>query len=82
MTEIPFGMIARVPKLLVKLLFTFLRFKRRVRMSAKKMKKSLVKGGMNRSQAADLAARYEESVSIRKLIKANAGGSSPFSFMF
>ena len=82
MSEIPFGMIARVPKLLVKLLFTFLRFKRRVRMSAKKMKKSLVKGGMNRRQAADLAARYEESVSIRKLIKANVGASSPFSFMF
>ncbi len=82
MSEIPFGIIARVPKLMFKLFFSFLRFKRRVRKSTRKLKKSLVKGGMNRKQAADLAARYEESVSIRKLIKSNVGSSTPFSFLF
>ncbi len=71
MSEIPFDIIARVPKLIIKLSFSLLKLKRRVRVCARKLKKSMVKGGMDKKQAKALAYRYEESLSIRKFLKNN-----------
>jgi len=71
MSDFPFEIIARVPKLVIKLSFSALKFKRSVKVSAKKLRKSMVKGGMDRRIAKQLANRYEEHLSIRKLLKAN-----------
>ncbi len=79
MSDVPFGVLARIPKLLFKLFFTFLRFKRRVKKSAKRLRKAMIKGGISKKDAAILTARYEESVSIRKMMR-NAGVNLPFSF--
>ena len=75
MSRIPFGILARVPGLLIRLAFSALKFKRKVKKSARKMKKGLVKGGMSRERAKELVCKYEEDLSIRKFIKANMGGS-------
>ncbi len=80
MSEIPFGILARVPRLLFSLFFTFLRFKRRVKKSAKRLRKSMIKGGISKKDAIRLTARYEESISIRKILQ-NAGVDLPFSLM-
>lgn len=70
---------SRLPVLGIRFLFTFMRFKRRVKKSAKRLRKSMIKGGMSKKDAAILTARYEESVSLRKIMK-NAGVDLPFSF--
>ena len=75
MSKIPLGAIARVPGLIIRLGFSALKFKRKVRKSAKKMQKGLIKGGMSKERAKELVCKYEEGLSIRKLIKSNMGDS-------
>ena len=75
MSRIPFGILARTPGLLIRLAFSALKFKRRVKKSARKMKKGLIKGGMSRDRAKELVCKYEEDLSIRKFIKSNMGDS-------
>lgn len=72
---IPFAAIARTPGLIIRLGFSALRFKRRVKKSARKMKKGLIKGGMSRERAKELVCKYEENLSIRKFIRSNMGDS-------
>ena len=72
---IPFGVIARAPGLVIRLGFSALKFKRRVKRSARKMRRGLVKGGMSRDRAKELVSKYEEDLSIRKFIKSNMGDS-------
>ena len=79
MSEFPFAVLARVPKLTLSFFITFLRFKRKVKKSAKRLRKSMIKHGMSKEDAAKLTAMYEESVSIRKLIQ-STGADLPFSF--
>ena len=68
MSDIPLGAIARVPGLVIRLVFTAMRFKSRAKKSARKLRRAMIKGGMSREMATRLAARYEESFSIRELI--------------
>ena len=75
MSNIPVGIIARVPGLVIRLGFSALKFKRRVKKSAKKMQKGLIKGGMSKERANELVCKYEEDLSIRKFIKSNMGDS-------
>ena len=75
MSRIPFGILARTPGLIIRLGFSALKFKRRVKKSARKMKRGLIKGGMSRDRAKELVCKYEEDLSIRKFIKSNMGDS-------
>jgi hypothetical protein len=61
--------MSRMPKLGIKFLVTFMKFKRRTRKSAKVFRRSLVRSGMDRQQAKELAEAYEVTFSVRKLIK-------------
>ena len=81
-SSIPFGAIARVPGLALRLGFSALKFKRHVKKSTRKLRKGLIKGGMSRERANELACKYEESLSIRKFIKSNLGDSGLSSIPF
>ncbi len=80
MSDIPLGALAKVPRLILSLFFTYLRFKRKMKKGTKRLRKSLIKGGMDKKMANELASRYEESLSIRKLLKSGIlkGASIPF----
>lgn len=79
MSDIPLKALARVPGLIIRLFFTYLRFKRKVRKSTRKLRKGLRKGGMSKERANQLASKYEEGLSIRKFFRDNIGGSDlPF----
>lgn len=70
MTEgIPLVVLARAPGLVIRLGFSVLRLKRGIRVSARKLRKGLVKGGMSREMARKLACKYEEDLSFRKLMR-------------
>ena len=73
--RIPFGILARTPGLIIRLGFSALKFKRKAKKSARKMRRGLIKGGMSRDRANELVTIYEEGLSIRKLIKSNMGDS-------
>ncbi len=68
-------MLARTPGLIIRLVFSALKFKRGVKKSAKKLRNSMIKGGMSRDRANELAYRYEKGLSIRRLIKSDMGDS-------
>ena len=80
MSEFPLAALARVPRLVLSILFSALRFKRRIKKSAKVLRKSMVKGGMEKKLAKELASQYEESLSVRKLMQKALGGASIFPF--
>ncbi len=81
MSELPLAALARVPGLLIRLVFSALKFKRKAKKAARKLRKGMVKAGMDRATAARLSSRYEESFSIRRLIsQATGDGSDGFSF--
>jgi hypothetical protein len=85
MSEFPLQALARVPGLVIRLFFTVLRMKRKAKKSARKLRKAMIKGGMDRKRAKELASKYEEGLSFRKLMKGVMGGtgsSFPFSFDF
>ena len=72
----------KIPGLAIKLLWTYMRFKRKMKRSARAMKKGMIKNGMDRKLAKKLAESYEIDFSIRKLMK-NQGISIPgFSNLF
>ena len=82
MSDLPLAAIARVPGLLIRLVFSALKFKRRAKKSAGKLRKGMIKGGMDRRMAKELAKKYEESFSIRRLIGQATGGDSDLSSFF
>lgn len=82
MSEFPLAAIARVPGLVIRLLFSALKFKRKAKKAARKMRKGMIKGGMDRKLATQLAARFEESFSIRQLIGKATGDDSGVSSFF
>ena len=53
----------------VKLLFAYMRLKRKARKATRVFRRNLVKGGMDREMAQRLATEYECFVSIRQLVK-------------
>ena len=79
MSEFPFAVVARIPGLTIRLVFSALRFKRKVKKSTKKLRKGLRKGGMSKERANELAQKYEESLSIRNFFR-NAIGDSDLPF--
>jgi hypothetical protein len=79
MSDVPVAALARVPGLIIRLLFSAMKFKRRAKRAARKMRKGMIKGGMDRKLAKMLASRYEEQVSIRKLIGQATGEEFGFS---
>ena len=79
---VPFQALARAPGLIIRLALSALKFKRSVKKSARKMRRVLVKGGMTRDRAKELVCRYEEGLSIRKLINSNMGDSDFSSIPF
>jgi hypothetical protein len=79
LSEVPVAAIAKVPGLVIRLLFSAMKFKRRAKRAARKMRKGMIKGGMDRKLATMLASRYEEQVSIRKLIGQATGEDFGFS---
>jgi hypothetical protein len=81
MSELPLAAIARIPGLVLRLGFSALMFKRKAIKSARKMRKGMVKAGMDRKMAKELTLRYEETFSVRRLMKMATGGkkgASPF----
>jgi len=82
MSDFPFEIVARIPGLLIRLVFSALKFKRSVKKSAKKMRKSMIKGGMSRERANELACKFEEGLSFRKLMKTAMGDSGLSSIPF
>ncbi len=82
MSDFPFAIVARVPGLIIRLGFSALKFKRKAKKSARKMRKVLIKGGMSRARATELVNKYEEGLSVRKLIKSNMGDSGLSSIPF
>ncbi len=82
MSELPLAALARVPGLTIRLVFSALRFKRRAKKAARKLRKGMIRGGMDRKLAEKLASQFEESFSIRKLISRATGDglSSVFPF--
>jgi hypothetical protein len=79
MSELPLAALARIPGLLIRLGFSALRFKRRAIKSARKMRKGMVKAGMDRKMARELSLAYEEAFSVRRLISQAAGGDGGLS---
>ncbi len=83
MSDIPLAALARVPGLLIRLVFSALKFKRMAKKSARKVRRGMIKAGMSREKAKTLADKYEETFSIRRLIAGATGGdgiSSLFPF--
>lgn len=79
LSEIPVAAIAMIPGLVIRLLFSAMKFKRRAKRAARKMRKGMIKGGMDRKMATLLASKYEENISIRKIIgKATGDDFSSF----
>ncbi len=59
----------KVPGLVLRFGLFYLKFKRKMRKGAKVLRKSLIKSGMSKAQAKELAEVYEVSFSIRELLK-------------
>lgn len=71
--------MSRAPGLIIRLGLTFLRFKRKAKKDARILRKSLVKNGMDKDMAKELADAYAMQISIRKLFKGQ-GAEFPFNF--
>ncbi|MEW5937089.1 MAG: hypothetical protein AB1665_04625 [Candidatus Thermoplasmatota archaeon] len=69
MSDVPLGAASAVPRLITSVLFTALRCKRRMKKSARGFMRGLERGGMNRKDARRLLERYEEGLSIRRLLR-------------
>ena len=63
------AILAMVFVLMVKLLFVYMRFKRKAKRAAKNFRKAAVKGGMDKETAARLSQDYECFFSIRALMR-------------
>ena len=82
MSELPLATLARMPGLVLRIGFSALRFKRKAIKSARKVRKGMIKAGMDRKLAKDLTQRYEETFSIRRLMAGAAGERSGLSSLF
>ena len=78
---IPLSALARVPWLVIRLVFSALRFKRKAIKSARKVRKGLIRGGMSREKAKELTMKYEEIFSVRRLMAVATGGDGFSSFL-
>jgi len=77
--EDPIKMVAVAAKgmiLAVKLLFVFMRFKRKAKRAAKTFRKAAIKGGMDKALATQLSEEYAGFASLRKLMKSTMGSKS------
>lgn len=72
---IPLGALVRTPGLVIRLGFSVLRMKRRVRKGSNRLRRTLIKNGMCPERARILAYKYEEGLSLRKLINTATGDS-------
>jgi hypothetical protein len=81
MSELPLAAMARIPGLLIRLVFSALKFKRRAIKSARKVRKGMIKGGMSREMAKALTEKYEETFSIRRLMAGATDGEGLSSFI-
>ena len=61
--------LSKAPGLLVRLTFTYMKFKRKAKKSARALKKGMRKAGMDKKMANELAEAYEVTFSIREFIK-------------
>ena len=61
--------LSKAPGLLVRLTFTYMKFKRKAKKSARALKKGMRKAGMDKQMAKELAEAYEGKFSIREIIK-------------
>ena len=69
--------MSRVPGLVVRLGFSFMRFKRKVRKDTKILRRSMIKNGMDKKMASELAEAYATNLSIREFMKGQ-GMDIPF----
>jgi len=73
------AVVARGLVVVVKLVFVYMRLKRKARRAMRVFRKNLVKGGMDAETAQRLASEYECFVSIRKMIRSTGADLGPFS---
>ena len=76
------SVLPRLPGLFIKFLWVYMRFKRKMKRSAKAFKKGMIKNGMDRKMAKKLAESYEIDFSIRKLMKDQGVSIPGFSNLF
>ncbi|MCK5038496.1 MAG: hypothetical protein KAS16_05305 [Thermoplasmata archaeon] len=76
------SVLPRLPGLLIKFLWAYMRFKRKMKRSARAMKKGMIKNGMDRKLAKKLAEAYEIDFSLRKLMKGQGINIPGFSNFF
>jgi hypothetical protein len=67
--------------MVVKLGFTFLRYKRKCRKAGKVFRRQLVRGGLPPDVARRLASTYEEALSIRRLVRDLGSTGGPASLL-
>lgn len=66
---LPVVVMAAVPLVAVQLGFEFLRFQSRRKRGVRSFRRTLVRGGMSKEQAARLAQTYHEAGSLRELVR-------------
>ncbi len=76
------SIVPKLPGLVMKFLWAYMVFKRRMKRSARAFKKGLIKNGMDKKLAKQLAESYEIDFSIRKLMKDQGIGIPGFSTIF
>ena len=69
--------MSRVPGLAIRLGFSFMRFKRKVKKDTRILRKSMIKNGMDKKMASELAEAYAMNLSIREFMK-DQGMNIPF----
>lgn len=68
--RLPVVLMAALPILATRLGVEFLRFQSRRKRGVRRFRRTLVRGGMNRKEAATLAQQYHEAGSVRELLRA------------
>ena len=61
--------LSKAPGLVARLMFTYMKFKRKAKRSARAFRKGMRKAGMDKKMANELAEAYEVTFSIRELMK-------------
>ncbi len=68
---------AAAPRLVLRLVLSYARMKRRARAAERSFRRELIKGGIPIRDARELAAVYYSSVSVRQMIRGIAGNGIP-----
>ena len=76
------SILPRLPGLVIRFLWVYMRFKRKMKRSARAMRRGMIKNGMDRKLAKQLAESYEIDFSIRKLMKDQGIGIPGLSNIF